>query len=85
MINIGNRNYVGIPPKPNYPKDIEGKITVIIRVGENGVVTSTSIGSPTTISDAEMRRDAISAANKTRFTTGKGIETGSITYNYKLQ
>ncbi|MEI6754205.1 MAG: hypothetical protein WCK78_13685 [Paludibacter sp.] len=85
MINIGNRNYLGNPPKPNYPKDIEGKITVNIRVGENGVVTSTSIGSPTTISDAEMRRDAISAANKTRFSTGKGIETGSITYNYKLQ
>lgn len=84
-INLGNRDYVGSPPKPNYPKDVEGKITVIIRVDENGVVTSTSFGSPTTISDSEMRRDAASAASKTRFTSGKNIETGSITYNYRLQ
>ena len=84
-LNLGNRSYSGNPPKPNYPKDVEGKITVTIRVDENGVVTSTSIGSPTTISDAEMRRDAVSAANKTRFSAGKGIETGSITYNYRLQ
>lgn len=84
-LNLGNRNYFGSPVKPNYPKDIEGKITVNIRVDENGNVTSTSIGSPTTISDSEMRRDAMKAANKTRFTSGKNIETGSITYNYRLE
>lgn len=82
---LGNRSYSGNPAKPNYPKDVEGKITVYIQVNENGVVTSTSIGSPTTISDPDMRREAISAANKTKFTRGKGIETGSITYNYKLE
>lgn len=82
---LGNRNYFGRPAKPNYPKDVEGKITVNIRVNENGSVTGTSIGSPTTISDSEMRRDAMSAANKTRFTPGKNVETGSITYNYKLE
>ena len=82
---LGNRSYSGKPAKPNYPNDVEGKITVNIRVDENGVVTSTSVGSPTTISDAEMRRDAISAANRTRFTQGKGVETGTITYNYKLE
>lgn len=82
---LGNRSYYGNPAKPNYPKDVEGKITVNIRVNENGSVTGTSIGSPTTISDSEMRRDAISAANKTRFTPGKNVETGSITYNYKLE
>jgi TonB family protein len=84
-LRLGNRNYLGRPAKPNYSKDVEGKITVNIRVNENGTVTSTSIGSPTTISDSEMRRDAMSAANKTRFTSGKNIETGSITYNYKLE
>jgi len=84
-LNLGTRNYYGDPVKPNYPKDIEGKITVNIRVDESGNVTSASIGSPTTISDSEMRKDAISAANKTRFTSGKRIETGYITYNYKLQ
>jgi TonB family protein len=82
---LGNRSYSGNPAKPNYPKEVEGKITVNIRVNENGVVTSASIGSPTTISDPDMRREAISAANKTKFTRGKGIETGSITYNYKLE
>ena len=82
---LGNRSYSGNPSKPNYPKDVEGKITVNIRVDESGNVTSSSIGSPTTISDSEMRRDAISAAKKTRFTNGKGIENGSITYNYKLE
>ena len=84
-LKLGNRDYSGTPPKPNYQKDIEGKITVNIRVDENGNVTSTSIGSPTTISDAKMRKDAESAATKTRFTKGKKVETGSITYNYKLE
>ena len=84
-LKLGNRNYLGRPAKPNYSKDVEGKITVNIRVNENGTVTSTSIGIPTTISDSQMRRDAMSAANKTRFSAGKNVETGSITYNYKLE
>jgi len=84
-LKLGNRNYNGNPVRPNYPKDVEGKITVTIRVDESGNVTSASIGSPTTISDSEMRRAAISAATKTRFTVGKGVETGSITYNYRLE
>jgi TonB family protein len=84
-LNLGSRDYLGNPVKPNYPKDIEGKITVNIIVNEKGTITGASIGSPTTISDAEMRNDAILAAKKTRFTSGKRIESGYITYNYKLQ
>jgi len=84
-LNLGNRNYAGNPVQPNYPRDVEGKITVDILVDENGVVTNTSIGSPTTIADSEMRNDAKSAAKKTRFTPGKRVEKGSITYNYRLQ
>jgi TonB family protein len=84
-LNLGNRNYLGNPVKPKYPKDVEGKITVNIEVDQNGAVTSTSIGSPTTISDSEMRRDAASAASKTQFTPGKNTERGTITYNYRLQ
>jgi len=82
---LGNRSYSGNPAKPVYSKDIEGKITVNIRVNESGIVTSTSIGSPTTISDSEMRREATAAANKTRFTNGTGVETGTITYNFRLE
>jgi hypothetical protein len=84
-LNLGTRDYLGNPVKPNYPKDIEGKITITIIVNESGFITGASIGSPTTISDSEMRNDAILAAKKTRFTSGKRIETGYITYNYKLQ
>jgi TonB family protein len=84
-LNLGTRDYLDDPVKPNYPKDIEGKITVNIRVDESGNVSSPSIGSPTTISDLEMRKEAISAAKRTHFTSGKRIETGYITYNYRLQ
>ena len=84
-LKLGNRSYLGSPVKPKYPIDVEGKITVNIRVDGNGNVTSTSIGSPTTISDSEMLKDAMSAATKTRFTSGTDIESGSITYNYKLE
>jgi len=84
-LNLGTRKFSGDAVTPNYPRDVEGKITVEILVDENGVVTSTSIGSPTTISDSEMRNDARSAAQKTRFTAGKRVEKGSITYNYRLQ
>jgi len=82
---LGNRKYSEKPPKPNYSKDVEGKITVSIQVNESGIVTGATIGSPTNISDSEMLKDARSAALKTRFTAGKNIETGSITYNYKLE
>ena len=82
---LGDRSYFGNPPKPRYPKDIEGKITVQIRVDESGKVTDASISSPTNISDSEMRKDAIAAAVKTRFTAGKNVEVGSITYLYKLE
>jgi len=82
---LGDRSYYGNPAKPRYPKDIEGKITVTIRVDETGNVTSASIGSPTTISDEEMRNEAKSAAKKTRFTPGKNVEIGTITYHYKLE
>jgi outer membrane biosynthesis protein TonB len=83
-LNLGNRTCRSLV-KPNYPKDVEGKITVNIRVDENGVVTSTSIGTPTTISDTEMLKAAKSAAEKTCFNSGKNVDLGSITYNYKLQ
>lgn len=71
--------------QPSYDKDIEGKITVNIRVDENGSVLSTSIGSPTTISDQQMRQAAMSAAKRARFSSGGGSAAGSITYNFRLK
>ena len=70
---------------PSYDKDVEGKVTVNIRVDENGRVTSATIGSPTTISDSETRSAAIAAANRTHFSGGSGSAMGSITYNFKLK
>lgn len=83
--SLSGRSLTGRLISPSYDKDVEGKITVNIRVDESGRVYSASIGSPTTISDSQTRNAAISAANNTKFSAGKGIVTGTITYNFKLK
>ena len=83
--SLNGRSLSGTLASPSYDKDVEGKVTVNIRVDENGRVISTSIGSPTTISDTDTRNAAISAANRARFSTGNGTSTGSITYNFRLK
>jgi TonB family protein len=71
--------------KPSYENNIEGRITVSIRVDANGKVIGATIGSPTNISDVKTRNAAVNAAKSTRFTAGNGISTGSITYNFRLK
>lgn len=83
--SLSGRNLSGRLVSPNYSEDVEGKITVSIRVDPSGKVISASIGSPTTISDTQTRSAAVSAAQNTRFSTGKDISSGSITYNFKLR
>lgn len=83
--SLTGRSLSGRLASPNYENDVEGKVTVNIRVDANGNVTSASIGSPTTISDQATRNAAISAAKSTRFTSGNGVATGSITYNFNLR
>ncbi len=83
--SLSGRSLSGRLVSPSYDKDVEGKITVNIRVDQSGRVVSASIGSPTTISDAATRNAAVSAAQNTRFTSGKDISTGSITYNFNLR
>ena len=83
--SLNGRSLTGTLASPSYNNDVEGKVTVNIRVDENGRVVSTSIGSPTTISDAETRNAAISAAKNTHFSSGNGAASGSITYNFKLK
>jgi len=83
--SLNGRSLTGRLVSPSYDRDVEGKITVNIRVDENGNVVSATIGSPTTISDAATRNAATSAARNTRFTPGIGISTGSITYNFNLK
>ena len=83
--SLSGRNLSGRLVSPSYNEDVEGKITVNIRVDQSGKVISASIGSPTTISDTQTRNAAMAAAQNTRFTTGKDISSGSITYNFKLR
>ncbi len=83
--SLNGRSLTGSLVQPSYDNDVEGRITVNIRVDENGSVLSASIGSPTNISDAATRNAAMSAAKRTRFSSGDGVSTGSITYNFKLR
>lgn len=83
--SLSGRSLNGSLVSPTYENDVEGRITVNIRVNENGTVVGATIGSPTTISDAATRNAAISAAKRTRFTSGNSIATGKITYNFKLR
>ncbi|MFZ4726741.1 MAG: energy transducer TonB family protein [Paludibacter sp.] len=82
--SLNGRSLTGRLVSPTYDKDVEGKITVNIQVDANGNVTSTSIGTAT-ISDAQTRNAARTAAKNTRFSRGDGISSGSITYNFKLK
>ncbi len=83
--SLAGRSLIGSLATPSYPSNVEGKITVSIRVDANGRVTSTSISSPTNISDAQTRRSALNAAKSTRFSSGSGISVGTITYNFRLK
>lgn len=83
--SLNGRSLSGTLVTPNYENNVEGRITVNIRVDENGTVIGATIGSPTTISDAETRNAAISAAKRTRFTSGNNTASGKITYNFKLR
>lgn len=79
------RGLVGDIAKPQYNQNVEGKITVNIRVDENGNVTSTDITSPTTIADETLRTATLQSARKTKFKSGNGIVYGKIEYNFKLK
>lgn len=83
--SLNGRSLTGRLLSPNYDRDVEGKVTVNIRVDASGRVSSATIGSPTTISDAETRNAAITAANNTHFSSGNGTVSGVITYNFKLR
>lgn len=83
--SLNGRSLTGSLISPNYDNNVEGRVTVSIRVDENGSVISASIGSPTNISDAATRNAAISAAKRTRFSSGSGTSAGTITYNFKLK
>lgn len=82
--SLEGRNLSGTISKPTYRENVEGKITVKIRVDDAGNVISASIGSPTTIADESLRNATLESARRTKFSAGKGVVYGQIIYNFKL-
>ena len=83
--SLTGRELHGSLSTPDYPDNVEGKITVRIRVNASGKVESTSIGTPTNIADAKTRSAAQNAARNARFSPGSGVSSGTITYNFSLK
>jgi outer membrane biosynthesis protein TonB len=84
--SLKNRDLKGSIPKPSFKKEnIEGLVTVNIRVDERGSIIGVSVGKPTTISDAEILNSVMEAAKNSHFTSGNGEVSGTITYNIKLK
>jgi TonB family protein len=73
-------------PRPAYSAQEEGKIVINITVSPQGNVISAAIGKGTNITNEAMRSSATEAARKAKFNaiTGNNNQSGTITYNYKL-
>ena len=83
--SLEGRTLSGNISKPAYRENVEGKITVRIRVDDNGNVISATIGSPTTIADESLRNSTLESARRTKFSPGKGVAIGQIVYHFKLR
>jgi tonB family C-terminal domain len=83
--SLEGRTLSGNISKPAYRENVEGKITVRIRVDDNGNVISATIGSPTTIADESLRNSTLESARRTKFSSGKGVAIGQIVYHFKLR
>ena len=83
--SLEGRTLSGNISKPAYRENVEGKITVRIRVDDNGNVISATIGSPTTIADESLRNSTLESARRTKFSWGKGVAIGQIVYHFKLR
>jgi len=72
--------------RPAYTEREEGRIVINITVDPNGNVISADFGRGTNIDNASMRNSAKSAAERTKFNRiqGGNNQTGTITYNYRL-
>ncbi|NCC99585.1 MAG: TonB family protein [Bacteroidia bacterium] len=85
--NLNGRSLSGKIPEPKYDKNEEGIIVVSIEVDPSGKVISAKSGAiGTTIGDASMRKEAEIAAMRAKFNgiSGSTVQSGTITYKYKL-
>lgn len=86
-VNLPDRQVIGRLPLPVYTENVEGRIIVDIVVDSRGNVTQATVRSQgTTILNETLRREAVEAARKSRFSAAVPTEqTGSITYVFKLK
>ncbi len=82
--SLNGRSLKGRLAQPSYQGNEEGTIVVAIRVDTSGKVVDASIGTGTTITSAELRQAALTAAKKNVFTTGNSPAVGTITYKFTL-
>ncbi|MDR1610804.1 MAG: TonB family protein [Candidatus Symbiothrix sp.] len=86
--NLGGRTLgAGGLPRPAYSAQEEGSIVVDITVDPQGNVILAEIGKGTTINSVAMRRSALDAARRAKFSsiTGNNNQSGTITYKYYLK
>lgn len=87
--SLAGRNIVGKLPKPVYNIQESGKVVVEIKVDKNGNVTNANVISKgTTVQNQTLWNVAVQAAKKAKFNpdpTKPAIQSGTITYNFRLQ
>ncbi|MDR0733745.1 MAG: TonB family protein [Dysgonamonadaceae bacterium] len=85
--NLSGRTLAEGLPKPVYSASEEGNIVVNIMVDPRGNVIVAEIGKGTTINNGAMRRSALDAARKAKFSSIKGNnnQSGTVTYRYYLR
>ncbi|MDO4497212.1 MAG: energy transducer TonB, partial [Bacteroidales bacterium] len=83
--DLGGRGIVGSLPRPRFNKNVSGKIVLFVSVDAQGnVVGDPAVGQGTTISDRDIRQEAINAAKKAKFKPiqGKSTTPGKIVYYF---
>lgn len=85
--DLKGRSVVGQLPKPNYGANVGGRVIVDITVDAAGaVVNAVYRAKGSTTNNTELVNAAINAARRSRFSKidGDGLQTGTITYNFRL-
>ena len=87
--HLKGRNVVGTLPRPTYNAQMEGTVVVQIKVDQYGNVTDAIAGvEGTTVTDKGLWSAARAAAMKAHFNMSADapvLQTGTITYKFKLQ
>lgn len=81
---VGNRTVVYLARPAYADSQSEGTVIVAIRVDAAGKVISASVTRSTTSSSA-LKSAAVAAAKQSKFSEGNAVESGTITYRFKLK